>query len=88
MVKQLRELSPRLKKFREAVEGYGMVLKHVRGAIHLAADSMFRAPVGSSEEVEKVLNGRKSQGNRYVYNRIVSSVQEEYRQGAKVLQTR
>ena len=75
MLKPMRDLSPRLQKFREAVEGYGMVLKHVRGATNLAADSMSRAPVGSSEEVEKVLNGIKSQGNRYVYNIIVSSVQ-------------
>ena len=75
MLKPLRDLSPRLQKFREAVEGYGMVLKHVRGATNLAADSMSRAPVGSPEDVEKVLNGMKSQGNRYVYNRIVSSVQ-------------
>ena len=70
MVKQLRELSPRLQKFREAVEGYGMVLKHVRGATNLAADSMSRAPVGISDRVEKVLKGMTSQGNRYVYNRI------------------
>ena len=74
MSKQLRELSPRLQRFRKAVEGYGMVLKHVRGATNLAADSMSRAPVGSPEEVEKVLSGMGSKGNRYVYNRIVSSV--------------
>ena len=74
MSKQLRELSPRLQRFRKAVEGYGMVLKHVHGATNLAADSMSRAPVGSPEEVEKVLSGMGSKGNRYVYNRIVSSV--------------
>ena len=70
MLKPLRDLPPRLQKFMEAVEGYGMVLKHVRGATNLAADSMSRAPVGSPEDVEKVLNGMKSQGNRYVYNRL------------------
>ena len=32
MIKQLRELSPRLQKSCEAVEGYGMVIKHVKGA--------------------------------------------------------
>ena len=66
MSKQLRELSPRLQRFRKAVEGYGMVLKHVRGATNLAADSMSRAPVGSPEEVEKVLSGMGSKGNCYV----------------------
>ena len=74
MSKQLRELSPRLQQFREAVEGYGMVLKHVPGVTNLAADSMSRAPVGSPKEVEKVLSGMGSKGNRCVYNRIVSSV--------------
>ena len=53
-----------------------MSIKHVKGATNLAADSMSRAPVGSSDEVEKVLNSMKGQANRdYVYNRIVSSVQ-------------
>ena len=72
MNKQLRELSPRLKKFREAVEGYGMTIKHVRGAANLAADAMSRAPVGSAEEVDKVLDNMSNL--RYRYNTIVSSV--------------
>ena len=32
MKKPLRDLTPRLQKFREAVEGYGMTIKHVKGA--------------------------------------------------------
>ena len=35
MNKQLRELSPRLQKFREAVEGYGMTRKHVSRGCHV-----------------------------------------------------
>ena len=74
--KTMRELPARLPKFREAVEGYGMTIRHVKGASNLAADSMSRAPVGNTDEVEKVLNHLRGQGNyNYVCNRIVSSVQ-------------
>ena len=52
MTKSLMELTPRLQKFREAVKGYGMTIKHVNRAQNLAADSMSRAPVGRTEEVE------------------------------------
>ena len=79
MKKQLRELSPRLQKFWEAVEGYGMTIKHVRAAANLAADAMSRAPVGSSEEVVKVLNNMSNIS--YRYNRIVSSVQGDISDG-------
>ena len=61
MGKTMRELPPRLQKFREAVEGYGMTIRHVKGASNLAADSMSRAPVGSTDEVEKVLNNLRGQ---------------------------
>ena len=82
MSKQLRELLPRLQKFREAVESYSMTIKHVKGATNLAADAMSRAPVGSLEEVEKVLKNMKRHSNRnYVYNRIVSSVQGDISDG-------
>ena len=73
MTKTLRDLSPRLQKFREAVEGCGMVIRHVKGAQNLAPDSMSRAPVGGSEEVEVVLNNLRGQAQ--VCYRIVSSVQ-------------
>ena len=54
----------------------------MKGATNLAADSMSRALMGSSDEGEKVLNNMKGHGNRnYMYNRIVSSVQGDISDG-------
>ena len=54
MVKQLRELLPRFQKFRKAVEGYGMSIKHVKGATNLEGHAI----------LDKVLNSMKGQHSR------------------------
>ena len=51
----------------------------MRGAANLDADAISRAPVGSFEEVDKVLNNMSNISNRY--NRIVSSVQGDISDG-------
>ena len=48
-----------MQKFREAIQAYNMDIRFVRGIHNQIADVLSRAPVGSSEVIERVLRNMR-----------------------------
>ena len=55
MKKEVRELTPRIQKFREAIQAYNVTLSFVKGAHNFISDALLRSPVGGAEQEEAVL---------------------------------
>ena len=73
MKKEVRELTPRMQKFREAIQAYNVRISFVKGVHNHVSDALSRSPVGGAELVEAVL--RKLRGHAsYAYNRVVSCI--------------
>ena len=73
MKKEVRELPPRMQKFREAIQAYNVNISFVKGVHNHISDVLLRSPVGGSEGVERVLNRLRGHAS-YAYNRVVSCV--------------
>ena len=75
MKKEVRELTPRMQKFREAIQAYNVTISFVKGAHNLISDALSRSPVGGAEQVEAVLRRLRGHAS-YAYNRVVSCIKE------------
>ena len=53
--KEVRELTPRMQKFREAIEAYNVCMLFVKGIHNHISDALLRSPVGGSEGIKRVL---------------------------------
>ena len=66
-------MTPRMQKFREAIQAYNVRISFVKGVHNHVSDALSRSPVGGAELVEGVL--RKLRGHAsYAYNRVVSCI--------------
>ena len=73
MKKEVRELTPRMQKFREAIQTFNVTKSFVKGAHNLISDTLLRSPVGGAEQVEAVLRRLRGHAS-YAYNRVVSCI--------------
>ena len=73
MEKEVRELTPRMQKFREAIQAYNVTVSFVKGVHNHISDALSRSPVGGAEEVERVLRRLRGHAS-YAYNRVVSCI--------------
>ena len=73
MKKEVRELAPRMQKFREAIQAYNVTILFVKGFHNHISDALSRSPVGGTEGVERVLRRLRGHAS-YAYNRVVSCV--------------
>ena len=76
MKKEVQEVTPRMQKFREAIQAYNVCMSFVRGIHNHISDALSRSPVGGSEGVERVLR-RLSEHTSDAYNMVVTSVTGE-----------
>ena len=68
MKKEVRELTPRMQKFREAIQAYYVTILFVKDVHNHISNALLRSPVGGAEGVERVL--RRLRGHAScVYNR-------------------
>ena len=66
-------MTPRMQKFREAIQAYNVRISFVKGIHNHISDALSRSPVGGAERVEAIL--RKLRGHAsYAYNRVVSCI--------------
>ena len=73
MEKEVRELTPRMQEFWEAIQAYNVRIFFVKGVHNHISDALSRSPVGGAERVEAIL--RKLRGHAsYAYNRVVSCI--------------
>ena len=49
MKKEVRELTPRMQKFREAIQAYNVTISFVKGVHNHISDALSRSPVGGAE---------------------------------------
>ena len=73
MKKEVRELTPRMQKFREAIQAYNVTVSFVKGVHNHISDALSRSPVGGAEEVEGVLRRLRGHAS-YAYNRVISCI--------------
>ena len=73
MKKEVRELTPRLQKFREAIQAYNVCMSFVKGIHNHISDALSRSPVGGPEGIERTLRRLRGHAS-YAYNRVVSCV--------------
>ena len=73
MKKEVRELTPRMQKFREAIQAYNVTISFVKGVHNHISDTLFRSQVGGAEGVERVLRRLRGHAS-YAYTRVVSIV--------------
>ena len=73
MKKEVRELTPRMQKFRKAIQAYNVTLSFVKGAHNHICDALLRSPVVGAEQVGAVLRRLRGHAS-YAYNRVVSCI--------------
>ena len=73
MKKEVRKLTPRMQKFREAIQSYNVTISFVKGAHNLIGDALSRSPLRGAEQVEAVLRRLRGHAS-YAYNNIVSYI--------------
>ena len=73
MKKELRDLTPRMQKFREAIQAYNVCMSFVNGIHNDISDSLSRSTVGGPESIERTLRRLRGHAS-YAYNRVVSCV--------------
>ena len=73
MQKEIRHLTPRMQKFREAIQAFNAVLSFVKGASNHISDALLRSPVGGSEGIDRILRTLRGHAS-YAYNRVISCV--------------
>ena len=74
--KEVRELTPRMQKFRKAIQAYNVYISFVKRIHNHISDALSRSPVGGPEAMEQTLRifgGHAS----YAYNRVVSCIKGE-----------
>ena len=55
MKKEVRDLTPRMQKFREAIQTYNVTVSFVKDVHNHISEALSRSPVGGAEQVEAVL---------------------------------
>ena len=73
MKKEVRELTPRMQKFCEAIQAYNVRISFVKGIHNHISDALSRSPVGGAERVEAILRRLRGHAS-YAYNRVVSCI--------------
>ena len=73
MKKEDREPTPRMQKFREAVQAYNVCMSFVKGIHNHISDALSRSPVGGPEGIERTLRRLRGHAS-YANNRVVSCV--------------
>ena len=68
-----KEVTPRVQKFRKAIQAYNVTISFVKGVDNHISDALSRSPVGRAEGVERVLRRLRWHAS-YAYNRVVSCV--------------
>ena len=53
MKKEIRELTPRMQKFREAIHAFNVRMSFVKGVHNHISDALLRSTVGGSEGIDK-----------------------------------
>ena len=74
--KEVRELTPRMQKFRKAMQACNVYISFVKRIHNHISDALSRSPVGGPEAMEQTLRifgGHAS----YAYNRVVSCIKGE-----------
>ena len=78
MKKEVRELTPRMQKFREAIQAYNVCMPFVKGIHNHISDALSRSPVGGPEGIDRVLRRLRGHAS-YAYNRVVTCVTGDIR---------
>ena len=73
MKKEVRELTPRMQKFREAIQAYNVCLSFVKGIHNHISDALLRSAVGGPEGIERVLRRLRGHAS-YAYKRVITCV--------------
>ena len=73
MKKEIRELTPRMQKFREAIQTYNVCMSYVQGIHNHISDALLSSPVGGPEGIDRVLRRLRGHAS-YVQNRVVTCV--------------
>ena len=55
MKKEVRKLTPRMQKFREAIQAYNVCMSFVKGIHNHISDALSRSQVGGPEGIERTL---------------------------------
>ena len=66
-------MTPRMQKFREAIQAYNVRISFVKGVHNHISDALSRSPVGGAEQVEAILRRLRGHAS-YAYNRVVSCI--------------
>ena len=73
MKKEVRELTPRKQKLREAIQAYNVCISFVKGVQHQHQQLSFEIIVGGPGGIERVLRRLRGHSS-YAYNRVVTCV--------------
>ena len=73
MKKDVQELTPRMQKFREAIQAYNVCMSFVKGIHNHISNALLRSLVGGPEGIDRVLRRLRDHAS-YAYNRMVICV--------------
>ena len=73
MKKEIRCLTPRMQKFREAIQAYNVCISFVKGVHNHISDALSRSLVGGPEAIEVALTRMRGHAS-YAYNRVISCI--------------
>ena len=70
---ELGDLTPRMQKFREAIQAYNVCTSFVKGIHNHISDALSRSPVGGPKGIKRILRRMRGHAS-YAHNRVVSCV--------------
>ena len=71
---EVRALTPRMQKFREAIQSYNVCISFFRGCHNQISDALSRAPVEGGPEAKEGALRRMRGHDSYAYNRVISKI--------------